>query len=407
MKKILACLLVVVLLCSLSIMLFSCDADELKKLEYVDENGNIAKTSVKKTDDPDKVTAAVCALANKQIDTRSLYSLLVSASVNGSLSGTQNDKAWDANLGASATVGIALPEYYEGMKVAEFANGLKLYADISAQGKLPKNIGALNDDDDETPYPDLTDTVDLNESLKLYLDTSKIYTKAAISEGAIAAMPDFESLIAMVNNKTGKIDLSTYMSMIIGLIGVKEDAIPTIYSSIQDANNSYLKVINSYNSKETDTEDPSSVEANIEFDYANVKKFVEAFNIKITKTKGSVATFSATINAESMKKLNAAFPPKEGEDPEFDEDFKGTIDVVLSIDAKTMLDVSLTVTASGFGEMLANAEEGVVVNTSSATINATISTQGIPTISDEEKEAAQAINAMDFLSELMKIIMSK
>jgi len=210
MKKILACLLVVVLLCSLSIMLFSCDSDELKKLEYTNENGEVVKTNVKKTDDPEKVTAAVCALANKQIDTTSLYSLLVSASVNASLAGTQKDKAWDANLGASATVGVALPEYYEGMKVAEFANGLKLYADISAQGKLPKNIGALNDDDDETPFPDLTDTVDLNESLKLYLDTAKIYTKAAISEGAIAAMPDFESLITMVNNKTGKIDLSSY-----------------------------------------------------------------------------------------------------------------------------------------------------------------------------------------------------
>jgi len=195
--------------------------------------------------------------------------------------------------------------------------------------------------------------------------------------------------------------------MIIGMLGLKDDAIPTVYSTIQNASNSYIKAINSINSKDTDTdtEDPSSIEANIEFNYANVKKFVEAFNIKITKTKGSVATFSATINAESMKKLNEAFPPKEGEDPEFNEDLKGSFDVVLSIDAKTMLDVSLTVTASGFGEMLANAEEGVVVNTSSATINATISTQGIPTISDEEKEAAQAINAMDFLSELMKIIM--
>ena len=405
MKKILACLLVVVLLCSLSIMLFSCDSDELKKLEYTNENGEVVKTNVKKTDDPEKVTAAVCALANKPIDTTSLYSLLVSASVNGSLAGTQNDKAWDANLRASATVGVALPAYYEGMKVAEFANGLKLYADVSAQGKVPTNIIALNDDDDETPFPDLTDTVDLNASLKLYLDTAKIYTKAAISDSAVVALPEFATLIEMVNNKTGKIDLSTYMSLIIGLIGVKEDAIPTIYSTIQNASNSYLKVIDSLSTKETDTEDPSSVEANIEFNYANVKKFVEAFNIRITKTKGSVATFAATINAESMKKLNEAFPPKEGEDPEFDEDFKGTIDVVLSIDAKTMLDVSLSVTASGFGEMLANAEEGVVVNSSSATINATISTQGIPTISDEEKADAQTINTAEFMMELMKIIM--
>ncbi len=405
MKKILACLLVVVLLCSLSIMLFSCDSDELKKLEYTNENGEVVKTNVKKTDDPEKVTAAVCALANKQIDTTSLYSLLVSASVNASLAGTQNDKAWDANLGASATVGVALPEYYEGMKSKDFANGLKLYADVSAQGKLPKNLKAITDDDDETPFPDLSDTVDLNESLKLYLDTSTIYTKAAISEGAIASFPDYATLIGIVNNKTGKIDLSSYMALVVGMLGLKDDAIPTIYSTIQNASNSYIKAINSLNSKDTDTEDPSSIEANIEFNYANVKKFVEAFNIKVTKTKGSVATFSATINAESMKKLNAAFPPQEGEDPEFNEDLKGSIDVVLSIDAKTMLDVSLTVTASGFGEMLANAEEGVVVNTSSATINASISTQGIPTISDEEKANAQTINTADFLAELMKIIM--
>ena len=50
MKKILSCLLIVVLLVSLVVSLIACDADELKNLSYVDENGNVVTVKkIKKT----------------------------------------------------------------------------------------------------------------------------------------------------------------------------------------------------------------------------------------------------------------------------------------------------------------------------------------------------------------------
>ena len=47
MKKILSCLLIVALLCSISVMLFACTNGELKKLTYTDENGQEQTITIK------------------------------------------------------------------------------------------------------------------------------------------------------------------------------------------------------------------------------------------------------------------------------------------------------------------------------------------------------------------------
>ena len=76
MKKIISCLLVVMILCSLVLMLFACDANELKKLTYIDENGNEITINIQKTSDVDEVSKSLLALGEKNVDRTNLNSLL-------------------------------------------------------------------------------------------------------------------------------------------------------------------------------------------------------------------------------------------------------------------------------------------------------------------------------------------
>ena len=394
MKKVLACLLIVVLLCSLSIMLFSCDSKELKKLEYIDANGEVATVSIKKSEDPDQVTASICALANKPVDTSSINSIMASLSASLNLAGTQNDTAWDANLNASATIGAAIPAYVQDMTPEDFITGLKFYAGINATGKVPQDIMNLMDDEETV---DFTKTVDLNESANLYLDENAVYAKIAFSDNMSKLVPMLGLILPTINNKTSKVDLldDDFLANLIEQKEITKEDIAKLYESLHNANNSYIKIFEGFDEEEeevvdgTDETEVKEETNDFEFNYANVKKLVEAFNIKVTKTKGSVATFSASIDKNTMKKLNELFPPEEGEEPTFDEEFKGSFSVELSIDAKTMLDVSLSVSSSSIGEFISDPDNGLIVSSGSFTVTASISTAALPTISQEDKDAAK------------------
>ena len=387
MKKILACLLIVVLLCSLSIMLFSCDADELKKLEYIDANGEVATVNVKKTADADKVTAAICGLASKPVDTTNLTSAMISLSAGLNISGTQNDQAFTSNATIGATVGLGIPATIaEDATFVSVMDAIKLYADISLIGNVPKNYATLFDDDSDE-VPNFSELVDLNESAKVYFENNVIYAKGTVSNETLSIVPQLAMFSGLFNGEATKLDIAPLLEWLPLLNKELPENIIGAINSVHDQNNSYKKYYESLNSDDKE-EGEDAAEESFDFAYADVKVLVEAFNIRITKTKGSVATFAATITPESFNKINEAFKDKDWYEPFEAEDMEGTIAVELSIDAKTMLDISLQVTIQN-ALAFSDTESKTNVTSSTIALTASISTTTpIPTLSQEEKDAA-------------------
>ena len=411
MKKFLSCLLIVVLIVSLSISLISCgDADELKGLSYIDENGNeVTVKKIKKTDDADKVTAAIMALANKEVDTSALSNLMLSLTASGSASGTQDDVAFTDNISANLSVGVAFPEDTTDMAMSDLILASKFYVGGSVSGKVPKNL--FTDEDDKVLT--LNDTMDINESISAYLDAGVLYAKGDLSETATAAMADYADLIAKINGKYGKFDTSSMLPLvdtIVGGKGGKEKSAEYVAlgtSVLRDSKNSLAKIVTKLTEEdEEDAGEEAEEEEEFEFTYANVKTIVQAFNIKIVKTKGSKVTFTADINKNSIATLEAAFGDEDDEEDADEEDEKvydGNVHVELVLDAKTMLDCTITATATKVAEFITDAEDfpGVTFTDSSISVTLTLSTAAIPTISEADAESATEITLMEIASLIM------
>ena len=117
---------------------------------------------------------------------------------------------------------------------------------------------------------------------------------------------------------------------------------------------------------------------------------------KLLTTSLLAATFAMTINNDSIKKLNAYFNTDDDKEKDLDEDFVGQIDIEFALDAKTMLDCSISITATSIFEYMLDdvpAEEQFAITGSQIYLNAAINTQaGIPTISQEDKDAAEVVD---------------
>ena len=384
MKKILSVLLIVVLLCSISVMLFACTDKELQKLTYTDENGEEQTITIKKTADSEKVTAAVMALGAKEVDTTTYDNIVLTAGAQGACTGTQKGAAFNLEFNGNVTVGAALPDTLETYALSNIIAASKLYVGGEFTARLPKKVG-------EDEVPNFCDVDEYNEKAKLYLDESKLYTKLELSDTAIAAIPQMVSMfidISAMNNKTAVVDLASVLTIADMALPAKEVA--PVYKSIVNTKASYIKAIEKITAKEP-KEGEEPVDNSIKFN--DVKKIVEACNIQITKTKGSVVTFSAKVNKESINALIRAFDdPEDVEEDIADNDFDGEINVEVSIDAKTMLDISVSATISnafnGLFKDIPESEE-VSVSRQELTINASISTKdAVQTLSQEEKDAA-------------------
>ena len=407
MKKLLASLLVVVMVLSLVFVFVGCDSDALKKLTYTDANGNEQSINIKKTSDADQVTASIMALANKEVDTTSLSNLLVSLTASGSVSGTQNDIAFTDNVSANITLGAAFPADVTDKKLSELLAGSQLYANASVSGKLPKNLFA----DEEDKVLTFNDTMDINESATLYVDQGVIYAKGQLSETTKTALADYSSLIEKIDGKYGKYDASAMLSMIDLAVGgndASKQYVATGASVLRDSKNSYVKVVTKIadlldkddDDDDSETTAEETAEPEFEFTYANVKTIVQALNIKITKTKGSKVTFTADINKDSIKALNAAFGDAEDPDENIDEDYDGSVHLELVLDAKTMLDCTLTATANKIAEYIADEDDfpGITFTDSSVSLTLSISTAAIPTISQADADSATEIGLADITS---------
>ena len=344
----------------------------------------------------------------------------MSLSASGSVKGTQNEKAFDLNGSIGATIGLVAPESLTGLKMSEIVAGSKAYIGATAKGTVPRNLGLMLDDEDTT-FIDLTDTITLDESLGLYLDNSVLYAKAEFTDEAKAALPDFATIIENLDGKTQKAGLAAYLTLLDSFI--KPDQIADVVAELDDEETSIKDIIEMVIAKtdkdDDDDDDEDTDEAAAEtteepaftLDYATMKKIVSAFNIQIAETKKSVVTFTATINKDSIVALNAAFDDNGVEEvKEEDIEFDGIINVEFSIDATTMTDISLTVTATDVFDIddedtAANPKYGTIaITSSSVTVNLTIATSGeIPTLSDEEKTNAGTLDLMGLITAIAGI----
>ncbi len=387
MKKILSVLLIVVLLCSISVMLFACTDKELQKLTYTDENGEEQTITIKKTADSEKVTAAVMALGAKEVDTTTYDNIVLTAGAQGVCNGTQKGAAFNLEFNGNVSVGAALPDTLEEYTLSKIVGASKLYVGGEFTAKLPKKVG-------EDEVPNFCDVDEYNEKAKLYVDESKLYTKLELSDTAIKAIPEMVTYIINIpdmNNKTAAVDLTSILGMVDLMLPAKDVA--PVYKSIVNTKASYLKAIEKITAKEP-KEGEEPVDNSIKFN--DVKKIVEACNIQITKTKGSVVTFSAKLNKESINTLIRAFDdPEDVEKDIAKNDFEGEVSLTVSIDAKTMLDISVSATISNaFNGLFKDipATEEINLTRQELTINASISTKdAVPTLSQEEKDAAVVV----------------
>ncbi len=401
MKKLLSCLLIVVLLVSLVVSLIACDSDELKNLSYVDENGNVVTVKkIKKTDDAEAVATAVMALAAKEENVAAVSQLLVSLNASLSLSGTQGETAFENNVSASAKLGVSGPVSKE-IALSEYLKATKAYASINVSGKLPDvNIDQIVGDEN-IDYTDFTKVTEFNESAEIFVDNLDVYTKANLSESVIAEIAKEGIDLTEVNGKLGVMKLSTKLSAALVLFDSKVDL-----NKILTENNSWAKAAESIMASDEDEDDDE--EATEETtdepsytDFETLVNVVKIFHIRIVKTKGSVVTFSAEFNADSVALIKELY----GEDAA-PENFEGTVSATLELDAKTMLDFTLTVSIGDVVKSLLNekAPEGTTFTSVSASATVSVSTQtAIPTLSQEEKDNAVTIDTAALVKKITKL----
>ena len=413
MKKILSCLLIVVLVLSLSISLVACDSDEIKNLQYTDENGQVVTVSVKKTDDPEQVAKAVLALASKQEDVAAVQQILLTLSANASMEGTQNETAFVNNANINLKAGLSVPAD-KTLVLSEFLNQTKGYVSLDFNTNLP-NISA---DDlmmmiftNDYSSLDFTNPPANAGSIELFLDEYGIYTKANLTDATVATIRDDLEIadLSDVNGKVGRLN------------GVSAKILKPTIATFVDSKVELAKYFAEYNSwtkiaekvaelskdDDEDEEETATEDENKMSDYETLVTICKALHIKIAKTKGSKVTFEASFDADSVRILDEAFgDPEDPLDEESLAKFTSSINASLEIDAKTMLDIKFSVTANDIHTLVDELPAGITLSKSSLSLSFTSSTKDkIPTLTQEEKDGAVLFDSKliaDMVSDLIK-----
>ena len=416
MKKILSCLLIVVLLVSLVVSLIACDADELKNLSYVDENGNVVTVKkIKKTDDAEEVATAVMALAAKEENVAAVSQLLVALDANIAYSGVQGETAFENNLSASAKVGINGPESKD-MSLSTYLSNTKAYVSVSLAGKLSDDLSISQMlGDSSIKHEDFTDVKEHNESAEIFVDGLDVYTRTNLSENFLEMISELGIDLTSVNGKLGVMKLSTMLSTALPLFDSKVDLakICSENNSWNKAAESIIKLAKDEDEDDQETTETPTTEEPTYSDWENLVTVVRALHITITKTKGSKVTFSAVFNADSLRILKEKYDTEESDEEdikEFEEMcaiFESGISATLELDAKTMMDFTLSFSAGDVlkANLSNKAPEGLTFTSASATASISVSTQtAIPTLSQEEKDGATVIDISALVKKLTKLM---
>ncbi len=432
MKKILASLIVTILLVSLLLTLVSCDSKEIKKLSYVDENGEVQTVSIKATEDETEVAAAIAGLSCKSIDRSQLNSLLAAVSGTIGYKGTNAGTPFDYNLNLGVTLGATVPRNLKEEKVSELLSNLSAYLNITANGTMPTDFikRVFHQDYTNTDPVDTTKPLVLNDEASIAYDKGVIYAKLGLTDDVATLLTeqingffkdctiDGSELAAgeededdatldltKYNNKVAKLNLSKFLPAI--NLAINKDLRTTIFkvfNEIFNKDSSYKALVETlieqFEDAESKTADPQEqVQDKTYFTY--VKEIVHAFNIKIIKTKGSKVTFTMDVTGDSIKYIEYLLE----ETYDACAGYNGHSHVEITIDAKTLLDMSVSADLSElyayFGKV---SGQDLDITDYKFIINANISTNsGIPSLADSDKQ--NSTNASDLLEFLMEFLL--
>ncbi len=424
MKKILASLIVTILLVSLLLTLVSCDSKEIKKLSYIDENGDVQTVSIKATEDENEVAAAIAGLSCKSIDRSTLSSLLASITCEIGYAGTNAGTPFDYDLNCGITAGASVPRNLSAEKVSQLLSNLTAYIGVTASGTMPMDFITMvfHQEYDENKVVDTSKPMVLNDAASIAYDKGVIYAKLGLTDDVAVLLTeqindffqdftiDGEELatdeekeeestldLTKYNNKVAKLNLSNVLPLIDPFINKDlRTTIFKVFNEIFNKESSYKALIETlideFDDAATKTADPQSeVPEKSYFTY--VKEIVHAFNIKITNTKGSKVTFTMDITKDSLNYVEYLL---EETYDSFDL-YDGHAAIEVTIDAKTMLDMSISADLSPLyacnGKVIG---KDLTVSDYRFKFNANISTnEAIPTLSDSDKQ--NSTNASDIL----------
>ena len=298
-------------------------------------------------------------------------------------------------FGANAKIGASIPNELDVYTLSHLLAAAKLYAGVEFTATLPKEVG-------EDEVPNFCDCDQYAEVVKLYLDESKLYTQLNLSDTALAAIPDLVKLFIdfdSINNKTAYLNLSTIIAMTD--IVVNGQVIADLYDAAKSDTASYKATASEIITLARN----DSQEYTLKF--SDVKKLVEACNIKIEAVDGSAITFSATINQTALVKIAKAFGATDEEAAKIE--FDGTVNLTAAIDINTMLDINISATVSNaFTGLFADIPETEEVNVTrqELTITASITTkEALPALTADEKAAATEFNITG-LSDIVSLLLS-
>ncbi len=397
MKKTISCLLVVFLLCSLVVALFACDADELKKLTYIDENGNEVRINIEKTSNVDEVSQSLLALGEKPIDRSKLTSLLFTLTGSAGMSGTQDDIPFEFGLSGTSEFGINLGQDPKTTTFLDFLEAMDLYYLTDVKGTIPKNFLFKVDEEGDDGKVDFLDQRECNISANFFFNKFVFYAKASMSDMLTKYAKKYYYGIEKIKDNYGYIAFGTFTSMIEGFINMDNatEILKVVRSSDSYINTSIkiLQIEDKLEKVEGD-ESNASIKARL---YPQVKECVKAFNVQIIKTKGSKFTISFHLTKAAVEYMATLIPLTAS----YLEGYDGDSYFELTMDAKNMIDAELVYDITDVLTFLAGkleTDSSVKINTAYANGVATVTAdKKIPKMANDDIPNAKEINVIDLL----------
>ena len=409
MKRLISCLLVIIMLCSLTITLVSCDSDELKKLSYIDENGNESTITIKKTSDVDTVTASLVALSDKTVDRTNLSSLLNSILANIVVAGTKDGEPFTYSLNGSFDLGISLDFDVDTSTFTNFLNSFDVYANVHLNGTLPKNLlfnvedAEGENDNGEVNY---LIPVDCSFDSTMFLNHGVFYAKANASDTMTNKMKNYYTNIDKISENYGCLALGEIKELLDYLI--KMNNVDEILAQVR-SNSSYLEtVLRILEIEEMDDKPEDADETDIHkikaFYYNKIKEFVTAFHVQIVKTKGSVVTIAFNFTQDAIAYLSKINPTVG----EYFEGYEGNSSFEIIIDAANMIDATLSFDATDILSYICNKHtegESITITSVSATgCSSLVSNVKIPQITQEEVDNCILIKPLEVMGLAFKVM---
>ena len=385
------------ILCSLVLMLFACDANELKKLTYIDENGNEITINIQKTSDVDEVSKSLLALGEKNVDRTNLNSLLFTFACDSSVEGIQDGQPFNYYLNGYSEFGISVSKNVEMDTFMKFLEDVDLYLKMDIDGNVPKNLlFEVEDEEGENDEGKVNFLISkpCNAHFTTFYNNYVFYAKGTFSDMLTQKAKKYYTGVEKIKDNYGYLAIGAGIALLEKLINM--DNATAIMKEVRSSDsyiNTVIKILQIEEKLEKSEEDNNkSIKAAL---YPQVKECVRAFNVQIIKTKGSKFTISFNINRTAIAYMGTLIPQTAA----FFEKFDGNSYFELTMDAKNMIDATLTYDISDLVTFFATrngTNDNVQFTSVRATGTSTLSSNvDIPRISNDEIANAKEIKLLE------------